>query len=522
MGDAGYDFVIIGSGFGGSVSALRLVEKGYRVLVVEKGRRFAAKDFPKTNWDLKNYLWNPKAGLKGILQLSFFDHVSVLHGVGVGGGSLGYACTLPTPSDAFFETGSWAGLADWKAELAPHYETALRMLGAAENPRLTRADELLREIARDLGREEHFHPTRVSVYFGDRPGERVSDPYFDGEGPDRAACTFCGACTTGCRVGAKNTLDRNYLYLAEARGADVLAETEVTAVRARDGGGYTLETRAAFGRDARDRSIRTEQVVFAGGVLGSVPLLLRMRADPRGLPKLSARVGDRVRTNNEALIGVVDPRGTDDHTEGVAIGSILHTDEHSHLEPVRGGRGSDFFRVLGMPHSPGDTLLKRLGGAVVGYVKDPFTWARLYTKRSLSEHALTLLYMQTLESTLSLRVEGRAQRLVTRLDDPSSAPTPFLPEANALADRWTEKMGGVQMTMLTELLKAIPTTAHILGGACIGADAEEGVIDESHRAFGYDGLYVIDGSAMSANPGVNPSLSITAMAERAMSFIPAN
>ena len=515
-----FDFIIIGSGFGGSVSALRLAEKGYSVLVLERGRRFGMKDFPKTNWDLRNYMWNPKAGMRGILSLSFFDHVTVLHGVGVGGGSLGYANTLPTPKDAFFETGSWKGLADWKAELAPHYERVLTMLGAAENPRLGEPDRILGEIAREVGREEDFHRTRVGVFFGE-PGRTVPDPFFGGAGPERTGCTFCGACMTGCRVGAKNTLDRNYLHLAEALGVEVLAETEVTALRARDGGGYVVETKEAFGRHRRRESFGARSVVLAGGVLGSVPLLLKMREDPRGLPKLSPRVGDQVRTYNEALIGVVNPDTTADMTRGVAITSIFHTDEHSHLEPVRAGKGADMFRILSLPHAPGKTLGARVRGAIAGYVKDPLLWAKFYTRRDLSPAGVTLLYMRTLESTLSLSLEGRARRLVTRLDDPTSAPRAFMDEANDLADRFRAKMGGVQVSMLTELLRAIPTTAHILGGACIGANAEEGVIDTQHRVFGYDGLYVIDGSAMSANPGVNPSLSIASMAERAMTFVPA-
>ena len=415
-----YDFVIIGSGFGGSISALRLAQKGYRVLVIERGRRFAMTDFPKTSWDFRNYLWKPEVGMRGIFSLSFFDHVTVLHGVGVGGGSLGYANTLPTPKDAFFTTGSWAGLADWKEDLAPHYETVLTMLGATQNPRLGQADRILQQIARDIGRQDDFHPTRVAVYFG-APGKRVPDPFFEGAGPERVGCTFCGACMTGCKVGAKNTLDRNYLYLAEALGVEVVAETEVTAVRPRSSGGYRVETQQAFGRPRRT-SFRAARVIFAGGVLGTVPLLLKMREDPEGLPKLSPRVGDLVRTNNEALIGVINPRAKEDLDGGVAITSILHTDEHSHLEPVRSGKGSDMFRILSLPHAPGETLGERIRGAITGYVKDPLTWARFYTRRDLSPVGVTLLYMRTLESTLSLRLEGKARRLVTHLDDPSQAP----------------------------------------------------------------------------------------------------
>lgn len=534
-----YDWIIIGSGFGGSVSALRLAEKGYSVLVIEKGRRFAPADFPRTNWDFKNYMWQPEVGLHGILQMSFFEHVTVLHGVGVGGGSLGYANTLPDPPDSFFARDSWAHLADWQSELAPHYDTAARMLGAARNPRVTPHDRILRDIARDLGREDQYSPARVGVYFG-APGQRVADPYFDGRGPERVGCTFCGACMTGCRVGAKNTLDRNYLYLAEARGVRVVAETEVTAVRPRTGGRpgpgeYLVETRPSTtwrrnGRPSLPRfgaadveSYTADRVIFAAGVLGTVPLLLRLRADPAALPALSPRVGDMVRTNNEALIGLIAPDYPEDLTEGVTISSILHTDEHSHLEPVHFGRGSDMWRALSLPHAPGESLGVRLGKALAGYGKDPRTWLQVFTRRDISRNLMTLLYMRSLDSTLSLRLEGRRnQRLVTRLDDPDKAPQAFMDEANDLADRFIQKMGGgVQITLLTELLRGRPSTAHILGGACMGQDIDSGVIDSQHRIFGYDGLYVIDGSAVSANPGVNPSLTITALAERAMSLIPA-
>ena len=519
-----YDWIIIGSGFGGSVSALRLAEKGYSVLVLEKGRRFTTRDFPRTNWDLRNYMWMPRLGMRGLFQMSFFEHVTVLHGVGVGGGSLGYANTLPTPPDSFFARDSWSHLADWKAELAPHYQTALRMLGAAKNPRETPHDRILRDIGRDIGREDTYAPARVAVYFG-KPGRRVADPYFGGKGPERVGCTHCGACTTGCRVGAKNTLDRNYLHLAEALGTRVIAETEVTAVRPQTGGSprYVVETRPSLDGKKPPRTFSADQVVFAAGVLGTVPLLLRLRADRNGLPGLSPRVGDAVRTNNEALIGIVSPDTPLDLTEGVSISSVLHTDENSHLEPVRFGKGSDMFRIMGLPHAPGPTLGSRVRAALAGYARHPRQWFRAYTKRDVSQQMMTLLYMRTLESTLSLRLAGRRkQRLITRLDDPSKAPQAFMDEANDLAERWVQKMGGgLQMTLLTELLRGTPSTAHILGGAVMGTDADSGVIDHRHRVFGYDGLYVIDGAAVSANPGVNPSLTITALAERAMSAIPA-
>jgi cholesterol oxidase len=520
-----WDFVIIGSGFGGSVSALRLTEKGYRVLVVEKGRRFGKDDFPRSNWDVRRWLWKPELGFRGIFQMSFFEHVTVLHGVGVGGGSLVYANTLPLPKDDFFRKGSWAGLADWKSELSRHYATARAMLGATPNPSLTRGDKILKEIAEETGRGDHWEPAHVAVFFGE-PGKEVPDPFFDGEGPPRVGCNFCGACMTGCRVGAKNTLDRNYLYLAERRGAQVLAETEVLHVRPRgadDGSeGYLLDVQGPDGA----RTISAAQVIFAGGVLGTVPLLLRMKEDPGGLPRLSSRVGDMVRTNNEALIGIISPDPEENFSRGVAITSILHTDEVSHIEPVRYAEGSGFFRMLVLPHAPGNNVLVRAGGAIRGFFRQPLTWLKALTVPDFARQSQILLYMRTLEGTLRMRLgrsvfTGMTRGLVSELDPGTPAPTAFMEEATDLAERFARKVGGVAMTMLTETLMGTPTTAHILGGACMGQDADHGVIDAQHRVFHYQGLYVIDGSAVSANPGVNPSLTITALAERAMSFIPA-
>ncbi|MEZ4442945.1 MAG: GMC family oxidoreductase [Polyangiaceae bacterium] len=511
-----YDWIIVGSGFGGSVSALRLAEKGYRVLVLEKGRRFEPADFPKSNWDLKRWMWLPELGFRGIFQMSFLEHVTVLHGVGVGGGSLVYANTLPTPKPEFFAAPSWAHLADWQRELAPHYATAKRMLGAATNPVVTRGDEILAEVARDIGREEHFHPTEVAVFFGE-PGRRVPDPYFGGKGPERVGCTGCGACMTGCRVGAKNTLDRNYLYLAEHLGVTIRPDTEVTAVRPETGGGYRVEVKDG-------EALAADRVVLAGGVMGTVPLLLAMREDPKGLPKLSACVGRFVRTNSESLVGVLSPRRGEDFSKGVAITSILHTDDHSHLEPVRYASGSGFFRLLTLPHAPGPTVAARLASAVRGFARQPLRWIRALSVRDFAKQSQVLLYMRTLEGTLSLErrrgaLAALANGLASKLDDPSAAPQAFMPEATDLAQRFAEKVGGVVVSLMTETALGVPSTAHILGGACMGTTAEDGVIDANHQVFGYEGLYVIDGAAVSANPGVNPSLTITALAERAMGRI---
>lgn len=516
-----WDWIVIGSGFGGSVSSLRLVEKGYDVLTIEKGKRFTRNDFPKTNWNVRRWLWKPEVGLHGIFQMSFLRHVTVLHGVGVGGGSLVYANTLPTPTDSFFEAPSWAHLAtSWSDELATHYDTARKMLGATRYPGRTRADDILESIAEEMGRGEHFAPTEVAVFFGE-PGVEVADPYFGGAGPRRSGCVECGECMTGCRHGAKNTLDLNYLWLAERAGLEVRAETEVIKVSPRDGGGYYVTTQRSLGRD-RTEVLSADHVIFAGGVMGTVPLLLQLREDPTALPGLSPRVGRSIRTNNEALLGVLTP-DTDGMSDGVAITSILHTDEHSHVEPVRYGKGSSFFRLLAAPHGAAKTLLGRVVDSTVDFTRKPLRWTRALTMRRWSEHAQILLYMQTLDSTLSFELgrsafTGFRRALVSKLEE-GEAPSAYIAEASDLARRWADKAGGVVMTMFSETLAGTPTTAHILGGACMGATASEGVIDADHRVHGYPGLYVIDGSAISANPGVNPSLTIAALAERAMSKI---
>ncbi|MBL4849347.1 MAG: GMC family oxidoreductase [Planctomycetes bacterium] len=517
-----WDWAIVGSGFGGSVSALRLVEKGYRVVVLEKGRRFRPQDFPKSNWDLRRWMWRPKLGMRGLFKMTVFPHVTVLSGVGVGGGSLVYANTLPTPGSDFFEAPSWAHLGDWERELAPHYPTARRMLGATPYPGMTEADRALQAVARK--RNLPFSQPDVAVYFGE-PGKTVKDPYFGGEGPDRTGCTHCGGCMIGCRVGAKNTLDKNYLYLAEKRGLTIWAEHEVTAIRPlpeSEGPGYRLEVTE---RGRVKRVLRARNVILSGGVLGTVELLLRMREDPAGLPLLSPRVGSFVRTNSEALLGVTSRRKDIDLSRGVAITSIVHTDAHSHIEPVRYPKGSSFFRILSAPHIQGGPLPVRLAQAVSAFARRPLDYLGAAFASRWAERTAVLLYMRTLEGHLDLKLgrawaQGFVRGLTTRLAE-GPAPLATIPEASELARDFAKEIDGVVQSLLTETVLGIPTTAHILGGACMGKDPDEGVINTDHAVFGYPGLFVIDGAAVSANPGVNPSLTITALAERAMTKIPA-
>lgn len=512
-----YDFVIIGSGFGGSVAALRLVEKGYSVLLIEKGKRFESKDFPKTNLNLKKWLWLPFLRFFGIFKITLFRHVGVVSGVGFGGGSLVYANTLPIPTKEFYSSGSWAKLADWENELKPYYERAQFMLGAAPTPVFGPADEALEALSKSLGKEKDFAATNVAVFFGEQ-NKTVKDPFFNGEGPDRSGCTFCGACMTGCRENAKNTLDKNYLYLAEKKGLTVLTEKEVVDVRSKDANGksgYAIQFRDSTRFIKRKESIESKGVIFAGGVLGSVKLLLKLKNN--GLPLLSDKLGMDIRTNNESLIGVINDKNPKDFSKGVAIGSILHTDEHSHLEVVRYGKGSSFWRFTFVPLAFGASFLARLKNVFKNTLKNPFRTLKIALQWNFTTKNSILLFMQTLDSTLRFKSSGNGMR--SELQD-GPKPSSFIPEAEKLARDYSKEVDGEPFILATELVTGSPTTAHILGGCVIGEDENKGVIDKDHKVFNYENLYVVDGSAVSANPGVNPSLTITAMAERAMEKIP--
>lgn len=512
-----YDYVIVGSGFGGSVSALRLAQKGYKVLIIEKGKWYSKEDFPKTNWNLKRWLWLPSLKLHGIMKMTFFRHIGIISGVGVGGGSLVYANTLPKPKKEFYNTGSWAGITDWEKELESHYETAWEMLGAEVNPKLELGDNILKELAESHNRSEHFSPTKVAVFFG-KPDVTVPDPYFEGKGPKRSGCNMCGACMTGCRYNAKNTLDKNYLHLAQQLGVKIIAEREVVdiqTINSVDGSeGYDLTYRNSTKYFKKNSTIRTKGIILSGGVLGTVKLLLKLKQ--KSLPKLSEMVGHDIRSNNESLIFSVNTDKEKDLTKGIAIGSIYHPDKDTHLEPVRYGRGSGFWRLGMTPNVSGGNLLKRLAELFLKLASSPLAYAKRMFVNDFSKQSIVLLFMQHIDSKLRFKKGLFGMKSsVTQ----GKKPVASIPLANKLADEYGAKIGGKSFVLLTETLFNIPSTAHILGGSVIGKDETQGVIDHKHRVFNYKNLYVIDGSAISANPGVNPSLTITAMAERAMEHI---
>jgi cholesterol oxidase len=521
-----YDWLVVGSGFGGSVSALRLREKGYSVGVLECGKRFSDDDFPKSTWDLRRYFWAPRLGMRGIFRMSTFKHVAIVSGSGVGGGSLGYANTLYRARRRFYEDPQWAELADWESALAPHYDTAEKMLGVVAYDQDDPADDLLREFAREIGVEDTYAKTRVGVLLdGGAPGERVPDPFFGGAGPERTVCERCGRCMIGCPVGAKNTLVKNYLYLAEERGARVFPERVVVDVRplgASDGSeGYAVTTEhpGAWLRHRR-RTFTARGVVFAAGPLGTNKLLASCRLHG-SLPRLSDRIGKLVRTNSEAILAVTLPPDAPDIQKRVAITGSIYPDPDTHIETVVYGDAADsmssLYTVLVGDGTRVTRPLKLLGAAAT----HPVTFLKLLNPRGWSRRTIIVLVMQTLDNAIELRARRtrRGARLQTRNDSERPIPT-FIPVANDFAAWLARRTGGVAQTALMEAVANVPTTAHVLGGAAIGADASRGVVDARQRVFGYENLLVCDGSAIPANIGVNPSLTITAMAEHAMSHVP--
>lgn len=529
-----YDVLIIGSGFGGSVSALRLTEKGYRVGVLEAGRRYADEDFAETSWELRKFLWAPRLGCYGIQRIHPLKNVLILAGAGVGGGSLNYANTLYVPPEPFFKDQQWAHITDWRDELMPHYEQAKRMLGVVENPTFTDADRIVKQVADEMGCGDTFVPTPVGVFFGPdgtkAPGKTVPDPYFGGAGPERTGCLECGCCMTGCRYGAKNTLLKNYLALAESAGAQVIPMTTVKRFQQRPDGLWEVRTVRTGSWLRRDRRTYTaKHVILAAGTWGTQHLLFNMR-DQGLLPRLSNRLGMLTRTNSESIVGAgkleVDPNL--DLTHGVAITSSIHPTPDTHIEPVRYGKGSNAMGLLQTlmtdgpgPEGPDETFVPRWKQLLDQAREDPRRMMRLLNVHQWSERTLIALVMQHLDNSITTYTKrGRLGiRWYTSKQGHGDPNPSWIPVGNQVTRRIADKIDAVAGGTWGELFN-IPLTAHFLGGAVIGDDAEHGVIDPYHRVYGYPTLFVVDGAAISANLGVNPSLSITAQAERAASLWP--
>ncbi|GLW30940.1 GMC family oxidoreductase [Actinoplanes regularis] len=520
-----YDVLVIGSGFGGSVSALRLTEKNYRVGVLEAGRRYTSEELPKTSWDARKFVWAPALGLYGIQRIHLLRDVVILGGAGVGGGSLNYANTLYEPLAPFFTDPQWARITDWRDELADHYDQARRMLGVTQNPTVTEADNVIKSVADDMGVGRSFTLTPVGVFFGEAgrpPGTEVDDPFFGGAGPKRHTCIECGSCMTGCRHNAKNTLDKNYLYLAERNGCVIHPMTTVVDVKPLPGGGYAVHT-VTTGRSARRRRNRRTftagQVVFSAGTYNTQRLMHRLR-DTGSLPNISVRLGHLTRTNSESILGVKARAKNPAYTQGVAITSSIHVDEHTHIEPVRYGKGSNAMALLQTALTDGDQGHPRWVTWARTLLTQPRQWT-WFSPRNWSERTIILLVMQALDNSITVRGRRNLLGRYTLTSGPGHGePNPtWIPAANDAARRVASKIDGVAGGTIGEIAN-IPLTAHFIGGCPIGDSPETGVIDPYHRLYGHPGIHVADGSTVSANLGVNPSLTITAQAERAMSFWP--
>ena len=519
-----FDYIIVGSGFGGSVSAMRLSQKGYKVGVIESGKKWGAEDFAKRNWNLRKYLWMPKIFLYGIQRMNLLKKIFIVSGAGVGGGSLNYANTLYTPSDKFFANQVIQGLGGKKA-LIPYYELAKKMLGATENPRLYESDHLMRDIAAEYGREDTFCSTPVGVYFGEE-GKKAKDPYFLGEGPDRIGCEFCGACMTGCRKDAKNTLDKNYLYFAQKFGAKIIPEYKVVDVKplSPDGSdGYEVTSIRTSGLFSPKTIYRTKAIVFSSGVLGTLSLLMKLKEIGR-FPNLSDKLGKIVRSNSEAILAIKSRKRDVDFSKGVALTSSVFPDDHTHVEPVRYAKGNDFMGLLMVLLTDGGGKIPRQLKYLYNVMRHPIDFFRVLNPIGTSYRTIIVGVMQTHDNYFNI---FRKRRLIwpfikslTSEQANDKKNQVYIPIANDFVRRLAKRMNGIPCSVVTEVYMDAPLTAHIMGGCMINEDQEEGVIDEKNKVHGYTNMYVADASMIPANLGVNPALSITALSERAMSFIP--
>lgn len=515
-----FDIVIVGSGFGGSVAALRLAEKGYKVAVLEAGKRFADEDFPKTSWNLRKFLFFPKLGLKGIQRIHVLPDVLILAGAGVGGGSLVYANTLYQPPKNYFDDKQWAHITDWEAELLPYFRLAKKMLGVRENPFVTPADEAMKRVAQSMGVEDTFQMTPLGVLFTNSLGQEISDPYFGGLGPNRKSCTLCGACMTGCRFNAKNTLVKNYLYFAEKLGVEIIPEFTVQDIIKNENSSWKISGKKSGSWFGRQKSFEASHVVLAAGAFGTQKLLHTMKAKG-SLPNLSEALGKLSRTNSESLTGAIMPlKNTEDFSRGAAITSSFFPDKNTHVEPVRYGKGSNFMGLLQTVMSDGNSAKIRRRNWVKNILKNPSAIFKILYLRKWSERSIITLVMQNVDSSITLKSKKSifGWRLTSKNDSESPNAT-YIPAANQVSRKIAELYGGIPAGHVGDLISA-PFTAHFVGGCVISDSPNSGVIDPYHRVWNYPSLHIVDGSSLTANLGVNPSLTITAQAERAFSFWP--
>jgi cholesterol oxidase len=519
MASLDFDVAVIGSGFGGSVAALRLTEKGYKVCVLEAGRRFSDKDFPKTSWRLRRFLFLPRLGLKGIQRIHVLPDVLVLAGAGVGGGSLVYANTLYKPPASYFEDKQWNQITNWDAELSPWYDQASRMLGVAQNPYFSPSDEAMKQVADQMGVGHTFKLAPLGVYFGDGVGIKSKDPFFGGVGPDRSGCLQCGACMTGCRHNAKNTLPKNYLGLAEKAGSKVFPEHTVTKVEQLSDGSWSITARKSGAWFGGNRRFTAAQVVVAAGTYNTQKLLHKMKSTGV-LPKISDQLGKLSRTNSEALTGSIMPKGGTDFSKGSAITSSFFPDDHTHVEPVRYGKGSNFMGLLQTVMTDSANIRDRRKQWLRQVITKPSLVLKILDVRQWSERTVVALIMQNVDSAIS--VTGKRGLFGFRLTSKNDSKTPnatYIPAANEVARRIAENNGGIAGGHIGDLINA-PFTAHFVGGCVIGESINTGVIDPYHRVYNYPTMHIVDGASVTANLGVNPSLTITAQAERAFSMWP--
>ena len=510
-----FDYIVVGSGFGGSTSALRLSEKGYKVAVLEKGREFKDSEFPKTNWNIKKFLWAPMIKCFGFQKITWFKEVLILSGTGVGGGSLVFANTLMTPPDAFFNNPVWSHFKDWKETLMPFYNKARYMLGSTENPWTHTADNVLRSVAKDMGQENTVENVQVGVYFGDQKKE--VDPYFNGHGPMRKGCTSCAGCMVGCRFNAKNTLVKNYLYFARKFGTKVFPKTYVEKVEFINDE-YIVHTRETGAWLFRNKKIyKSKGIVFSGGVLGSVELLLKQKYVTKTLPHLSEKLGGNIRTNSEMLCGVTGPKKLN---EGVAISSVMNPDEHTHVEIVKYPDKSDFMKLLTLPYADYARAPFRLFKSLGAMIAHPRKFIKLYFKTPWASNSIIFLVMQTIDSSMSMKLRKFPLTMSTLKQNEDDKVPAFIDKGAEVMKKFTEKIEGVAQSSSVEIIFDKPTTAHILGGAPMGKSPEEGVVDKFFKVHNYPDMYVLDGSIVPCNIGVNPSLTITALTEYAMSHVP--